>query len=101
MYDNYIILCNNYSFRALANDAVNKVLMPNIKALSVVEKVPERLIQSKYIHVFYVFCIISDRVSLAGWIPIWDTETFFCVFELDKHLLHKQSLWYVPHVQCS
>ena len=66
LYDNYIILCNNYSFRALANDAVNKVLMPNIKALSGMEKVPERLIQSKYIHVFYVFCIISDRVSLAG-----------------------------------
>ena len=64
---------------------------------SSMDKVPERLVQSKYIHVFYVFCIISDWVSLtgqtvAGSIPICDTETFFCVFELDKYLLHKPSL---------
>ena len=44
--------------------------MQNIKALSGTEKVSERLIQSKctvYMYsVFYVFCTISDRVSLTG-----------------------------------
>ena len=66
LYDDYIILCNNYCFGAPANDVVNKVLMQNIKALSGMEKMPERLIQRKYIHVFFVFCIILDRVSLTG-----------------------------------
>ena len=43
LYDNYIILRNNYRFGAPANDVVNKTLM---QALSGMEKVPERLIQS-------------------------------------------------------
>lgn len=44
--------CTN-SFRSPVNDGVNKVLIQNIKALTGMERIPERLIESKDSRLLY------------------------------------------------